>query len=446
MKALVIGGVAAGMSAASKLMRVMPDADVTVYERGSFLAYGACGIPYFIGGVNSDPNLLIARSQEAFEKQGIKTKLRHEVIGLEPQRQTVLVRNLDTDHVFEDNYDKLMIAVGCDSAVPRVPGADLSGVFYLKSMEDGLLLEKIVTMPGVESAVIVGGGYIGVEMAEALLERNISVTLVEAQQRLLTPFEPPYSQMAAEELTRKGVRLLLGHAVSGITTQGNQRTVITSQQQSVTADMVIMAAGVVPATGFLQNSGIQLARNGAVVVDRQMRTSLENVYAAGDCAVVYNRITQEDFFLPLGTVANKCGRIAGANMAGGHETFVGALGTAAIKVCDIEMLRTGMSEADAQRLGIEYATNQVTAPNLPAYYPGQEALRIQLLYHKGSGRLLGANIAGPFGSGAVTRGNLLAVAIHAGLCTEELGMVDLGYAPPFTNVWDPVLIAANAAK
>ncbi len=445
MKALVIGGVAAGMSAASKLVRTLPSADVTVYERGSFLAYGACGIPYFIGGVNQNPDLLIARSQEAFESQGIKTRLRHEAVALDPRRKVVQIQDLDSGRTFEDNYDRLMIAVGCDSAVPKVPGADQPGVFYLKSMEDGLLLEKIVTMPGVESAVVVGGGYIGVEMAEALLERNLSVTLIEAQDRLLSPFEPAFSNMAAEELERKGVRLMLGVQVNAIHSQGSKR-ILTTAQAEITADMVIMAVGVVPATGFLKDTGIQLARNGAILVDRQMRTSLEDVYAAGDCAVVYNRVTQEDFFLPLGTVANKCGRIAGENMAGGHETFVGALGTAAIKVCDLEMARTGMSTADAKRLGMDYATKEVTAFNLPAYYPGRQSLRIQLLYQKGCGRLWGANVAGPIGSGAVLRGNMLAIAIHAGMSTQELGMVDLAYAPPFSTVWDAVHIAANAAK
>lgn len=445
MKALVIGGVAAGMSAASKLKRTLPEADVTVYERGSFLAYGACGLPYFIGGVNQDPELMIARSREEFERQGIRVFLRHEATGLDPSRRVLQVRDLDSGRTFEDHYDRLMIAVGCDSAVPRIEGSDLPGVFYLKSMEDGLLLKQIVTLPNVESAAVVGGGYIGVEMAEALLERGLSVTLVEAADRLLTPFEADFSRMALEELERQGVRLLLKQKVSAITAREGRR-VLTTDSGEITADLVIMAVGVVPSTGFLADSGIRMAKNGAIIVDRQMRSSLEEVYAAGDCAVVYNRVTQEDFFLPLGTVANKCGRIAGANMAGGHETFPGALGSAAIKVCGLEMCRTGMSLADAQRLKVDALTSRVGAWNHPAYYPGREELQVQLVYEKGSRRLLGANIAGPYGSGAVLRGNLLAVAVHAGLSTDELGMVDLAYAPPFASVWDAVHIAANAAK
>lgn len=445
MKAIIIGGVAAGMSAASKLKRAMPEANIHVYERGSFLSYGACGIPYFVGGVNNDPDLLIARSREEFEKQGIRTFLRHEAIGLDPKLRRVQIKDLDSDRVFEDYYDKLMIAVGCDSVVLPIPGADQIGVFYLKSMEDGLLLEKILGLPDVGSAVIVGGGYIGVEMAEALLERKKSVTLVEAADRLLTPFEPSFSELAARELRREGVNVRLGERVNSVEAQGNKRVVHTGAG-SYAADLVVMCAGVVPATDFLRGSGIKLARNGAIVTDRQMRTSLEDVYAAGDCATVYHRLTREDFFLPLGTVANKCGRIAGGNMSGENAGFIGALGTAAIKVCGLEMARTGMSEEDARRTGKDYAINTVKVFNHPAYYPGRQELTIQMIWERGTRILLGANTAGPFGSGAVLRADMLAIAIHAGMNTEELSMVDLAYAPPFSGVWDAVHIAANAAK
>ncbi len=433
------------MSAASKLKRAMPGADISVYERGSFLSYGACGIPYFVGGVNNDPDLLIARSREAFEKQGIRTFLRHEAIGLDPQKRQVKIKDLDTGRVFEDRYDKLMIAVGCDSVVLPIPGADQIGVFYLKSMEDGLLLEKILGLGDVRSAVIVGGGYIGVEMAEALLERGKTVTVVEAADRLLTPFEPAFSEMAAEELRQRGVDVRLGERVSSIQAQGNKRVVHTGAG-SYAADLVVMCAGVVPATDFLRGSGIKMARNGAIMVDRRMRSSLEDVYSAGDCATVYHRLTGEDFFLPLGTVANKCGRIAGGNMAGDDAEFIGALGTAAIKVCGLEMARTGMSEEDARRSGKDYAVSTVKVSNRPAYYPGRQELTIQTVWEKGTRRLLGANTAGPYGSGAVMRADMLAIAVHAGMNTEELSMVDLAYAPPFSGVWDAVHIAANASK
>ncbi len=443
MKAIVLGGVAAGMSAASKLKREKPDTDVVVYERGNFLSYGACGLPYFIGGFNTDPNKLIARTREQYDKMGIRTFLRHEAVQVDVPGKRVQVKNHDSGELFWDHYDTLMIGVGCETVMPNVPGADLPSVFYVKTMEDGLLFEKIAQLQGIGEVVIVGGGYIGVEMAEAMLHLGKKVTLIEASDRLLTPFEPEFSEMAAQELERKGVTLKLRERVASFTEETDHRLVHTDQAQ-YRADVVLVAIGVVPATGFLKGTGLDMARNGAIQVDREQRTNLPDIFSAGDCAVCWHRVAEENYFLPLGTVANKCGRIAGANMAGAHEVFKGALGTAAIKVCDLEMARTGLSEADAQRKNLDYATKLVTAYDHPGYYPGQTKLIIKLLYEKRTLRLLGANIAGE--KGAVLRGDIFATAIHAGLSTAEIGMVDLAYAPPFATVWDAVHIAANAAK
>ena len=443
MKAIVLGGVAAGMSAASKLKREKPDTDVVVYERGNFLSYGACGLPYFIGGFNTDPNKLIARTREQYDKMGIRTFLRHEAVQVDVPGKRVQVKNHDSGELFWDSYDTLMIGVGCETVMPNVPGADLPSVFYVKTMEDGLLFEKIAQLQGIGEVVIVGGGYIGVEMAEAMLHLGKKVTLIEASDRLLTPFEPEFSEMAAQELERKGVTLKLRERVASFTEETDHRLVHTDKAQ-YRADVVLVAIGVVPATSFLKGTGLDMARNGAIQVDREQRTNLPDIFSAGDCAVCWRRVAEENYFLPLGTVANKCGRIAGANMAGAHEVFKGALGTAAIKVCDLEMARTGLSEADAARKNLDYAVKLVTAYDHPGYYPGQTKLTIKLLYEKRTLRLLGANIAGE--KGAVLRGDIFATAIHAGLSTAEIGMVDLAYAPPFATVWDAVHIAANAAK
>ena len=439
----MLGGVAAGMSAASKLKREMPQAEITVYERGNFLSYGACGLPYFIGGFNSDAGKLIARTREKYDEMGIHTWLRHEAVRVDAANKRVEIKNHDTGEVFTDQYDVLMVAVGCDSVMPKVEGANLPSVFYIKTMEDGLLFEKIARLQGVNDVVIVGGGYIGVEMSEAMLHLGKKVTIVEAAERLLTSFEPEFSELAAQELERKGVVLKLKERVTSFTEETDYRLVHTDHGE-YRADVVLVAVGVVPATDFLKDTGIGMARNGALIVDREQRTSLPDVFSAGDCAVCWHRVAQENYFLPLGTVANKCGRIAGANMAGAHETFEGALGTAAIKVCDLEMARTGLSEADAKRKGINYGIKLVTASDHPAYYPDPTKLTVKLLYEKRTLRLLGANIAGL--KGAVLRCDIFATAIHAGMSTSELGMVDLAYAPPFATVWDAVNIAANAAK
>lgn len=443
MKAIIIGGVAAGMSAASKLRRENPAAEITVYERGSFLSYGACGLPYFIGGWNHNPVKMIARTQQQYQDMNIRTYLRHEVVAVDPRAKSVRVKDHDSGREFTDSYDALMIAVGCDSVSPKIPGADLPSVFYIKTMEDGLLFEKIAKLEDVRRVAVIGGGYVGVEMAEALRRLGKEVTLIEGSERILSPFEPEFSQLARAELERNGVAVKTGVQVESIQEMETHRIVRTGNG-IIQCDIVVMAVGVVPSTGFLRDTGLAMARNGALLVDRQMRTSLPDIFAAGDCAVVHHRIAEEDYFLPLGTVANKCGRIAGSNMNGKHEEFVGALGSAAIKVFELEMGRTGMSEADASRKGIDVCTRTVTADDHPSYYPDPARLTIQLVYERKSRRLLGACIAGA--RNAVLRLNIFAVAIHAGMTTEELGMVDLAYAPPFAGVWDAVHIAANAAK
>lgn len=443
MRAIVIGGVAAGMSAASKLRRVRPEAEIVVYERGSFLSYGACGLPYYIGDFNDDPAKMIARSEAQYAKMQIETHLRHEVLKVDPKRKTVWVKDYDSRREFEDRYDVLMVAVGCNSVMPRFPGADLPSVFYIKTMEDGLLFREVAHVPDVRRVAIIGGGYIGVEMSEAMLRLGKQVTLIEAGQRILSTFEPEFSELAAQELERHGVKVIIGARVSEIREMQDRRLVCLPGGD-VEADLVIVAAGVVPATDFLKDTGIRMARNGAILVDREMRTSIDDIYSAGDCAVVYHRLMEEDYFIPLGTVANKCGRLAGGNMAGAHDKFVGALGTAAIKVCDMEMGRTGMSEQDAKRLGIHYKTKLVTALDHPAYYPDPVKLTIKLIYEERTRKVLGACVAGA--RNAVMRTDIFAVAIHNGMTADELGMVDLAYAPPFAGVWDAVHIAANAAK
>ena len=443
MRVIVIGGVAAGMSAASKLRREDPEAEIVVYERGSFLSYGACGLPYYIGGWNEDPQKLIARTPEKFREMGIETHLRHEALRVDPREKTVTVRDLESGREFTDRYDRLMIAVGCRSAAPPVPGYDLPAVFSLRSMEDGLLLHEVARLPRVHHVVIVGGGAIGVEMAEALVRLGKQVTLLEGAERLLRPFEPEFSELAAQELEKNGVAVKLKCRLQAIEEKGEYRLVRTEKEE-LRCDLVLMAAGIRPETGFLKDTGIRMAPNGALLVDREMRTSLPDVWAAGDCATCYHRVLEEDYYLALGTVANKTGRIAGANLAGRHEKFTGVLGTAAIKVFDLEMGRTGLSEPEAGRLGISYKTKMVVTQDHPAYYPGPQKLMIKLIYQAGTRRLLGANVAG--NHDAVMRTDMFALAIHAGMTTEELGMVDLAYAPPFASVWDAVHIAANAAK
>ncbi len=443
MKHIIIGGVAAGMSAASKIKRLAPEDVVVVYEKGGFLSYGACGLPYYVGDFNDDYRKMIARTKEAFDKAGIQTFIHHEVIAVNTEEKSVTVRNTKTMETFIDYYDKLMISTGANSFVPPFEGVELLGVHVLKTLEDGIFLREYSSMDKVKNVVIVGGGYIGVECAEAYLNLGKNVRLIEAMDRILMPFEPEFSLMSQEELTNHGVKLHLNEKVqsfSGVDTV----TQIHTDKGTYEADLVIVAIGIRPATEFLTGTAILRNRAGAIIVDREMKTSVEHVYSAGDCALVYNAIMKENMYLALGTVANKCGRIAGANMAGAREKFIGALGTAAIKVCSLEIGRTGLSEQDAKNLKLNYATKMVTSYDHPGYYPGQTKLYLKVIYEKGTMKILGAQVAGE--KGAVMRANIFAVAIQAKMTTEELGMIDLAYAPPFAGVWDAVHIASNACK
>lgn len=443
MRVVIIGGVAAGMSAASKIARMDKTAEVVVYEKGGFLSYGACGLPYYVGNFNDDYRRMIARTQEKFNEAGIKTFLHHEVVKVDVEKKQVFIRNLSDGTMFIDKYDKLMIATGAASIVPPFPGIDMMGVHVLKSLEDGIFLKEYAAGPDIKSVTIVGGGYIGIECVEAFLNLGKEVRLIEAADRILTPFDEELSTIALDEITKHGVKVHLNEKVKGFRGAAKVNQIETDKGTYET-DLVIVAIGVRPSTGFLKDTGIRMAKNGAILVDRELRTSIEDIYAAGDCILVYNEAMEEDSYLALGTVANKCGRIAGGNIVGDHQKFIGALGSAAIKVCSIEMGRTGLGEGDAKRLRKKYKTVVVQAYDHPAYYPNPTPITIKIIYEEGTLKLLGAQACGQ--KGAVMRIDTFAVAIHAGMTTDELGMTDLVYAPPFAGVWDAIQIACNIAK
>ncbi|WP_368298186.1 CoA-disulfide reductase [Cytobacillus firmus] len=443
MKLLVIGGVAASMSAASKLRRMDDKAEITVYEKGKFLSYGACGLPYYISGENDDYRKMIARTQEQFDERNIKTHLQHEVLKVDTNKREVTVKDLASGKTFTDTYDKLMIGTGTFPTMPPFPGADLENVQVLKTMEDGMILKEISRKPEVNDVVIVGGGYIGIEVVEAMKTLGKNVRVIEMGERILAPFDKEITDIAEKEIRDNGVQLNLGEKVESFSGNGKVESVKTDKG-TYKADLVLVAVGVKPATKFLEGSGIEMAENGAIIIDREMRTNIEGVYAAGDCAQVYHKVLEENDYIPLGTNANKCGRLAGANIAGSHEKYVGTLGSAAIKIFDMELGRTGLSEEDAKKLDIGYTTEFVKAADHPDYYPNQTPIWIKLICEKGTNRILGAHAIG--NKGVVLRIDVFAVAIHNKMAAEELGMVDLCYAPPFAGVWDAVHIASNAAK
>lgn len=443
MKIIIIGGVAAGMSAAARIKRTDKSAEVVVYEKGLHLSYGACGLPYFVSNVNDDWHKMIARTKEEFEAQGITIKLQHEVVKVVPADKKVVVRDLATGDMFIDNYDKLMIGTGASPIVPNIPGTWLKNVHVLKTIEDGISLKAAASDPSVRDVVVVGGGYIGIEIVEAMSVLGKNVRCIEAADKILAPFDNEITDLAVNEINKHGVQLHLTEKVEALLGTDRVEGVKTNKGQ-YNADLVILAIGVRPTTSFLNGTGLLTAPNGAIIVDRELKTNLPDIWSAGDCAQVYHKGMEENVFLPLGTVANKCGRIAGGNIMGRHEKFVGALGSAAIKVLDLDLGRTGMSEGDAKRLGIDYSKVVVTANDHAAYFPDPTPITFKLIYEKGTKRLLGAQAIGK--KGVVLRIDMLAVAIHNMMTTDEMGMVDLCYAPPYAGVWDVVHIACNAAK
>ena len=443
MRVVILGGVAAGMSAASKISRMDKTAEIVVYEKRGFLSYGACGLPYYVGGFNDDYRRMIARTKETFLEMGVTPFLHHEVTKVDFTTKTIEVKDLQDGKVFQDHYDKLMISTGAEAVFPPLPGKELMGVHPLKSMEDGIFLKELAKQPQIQNVVVVGGGYIGIECIEAFLNLGKKVRLIEASDRILAAFDQEMAEMATEELLSRGVEMHLNEKVQAFLGT-DYVNAIETDKGTYPADLVLVAIGVRPATAFLKGTGIELSEKGAIIVDRQMRTSIPDVYSAGDCILVYNRGTGENNYFALGTVANKCGRIAGTNMAGGCEEFSGALGSAAIKVCGMEMGRTGLGEKDAKRLGYKYKTSLVKAYDHPAYYPNPTPITIKIIYEEGTRKILGAQLCGE--KGAVMRTDIFAVAIHCGMATDELGMTDLIYAPPFAGVWDAVQIACNASK
>lgn len=441
MRYVIIGGVAAGMSAAAKIARSAQGAQVTVYEAGDHVSYGACGLPYYISGENPEESKLFARSPQQLREQGIEVLTRHRVTRVAPEDRRIMARSLDTGDMAIDSYDRLLIATGASAIVPDLPGVRLEGVHTLKTLEDANRIRG--ELSGASTVAIAGGGYIGIELCEAMVHLGKQVVLIEAEQHILSGFAPELSAMAEEELTRGGVALRLGERLRFLEGEEHVRAVGTDAG-SVPCDMAILALGVRPNTGFLQGSGIHLAPNGAVEADRELRASQPDVWAAGDCATVYHRVAMEQAYIPLGTVANKCGRLAGGNMTGRRDKFEGALGSAAIKVLGLEFARTGLSEREAGDLGLDYGVAAVTVPDHARYYPDPTPVVMQLLYDNDTGRVLGGCAGGA--KGAVLRVDALAAAITGGLTLRQLGQADFCYAPPFAGVWDVLNIAANNAE
>ncbi|GAA5186663.1 CoA-disulfide reductase [Ferrimonas gelatinilytica] len=444
MQIVIIGAEAAGMSAAAKARRTAPDADITVFEQGSVVSFGACGLPYFVGGFFDDASYMAERSVEQFRESGIDLRTAHQVLKVDPARKAITVRDLSEGREFVQPYDKLMVATGASVVRPPIEGLDLERVHFVKTLEDGLTLRRLAERKECQDVVVIGAGYIGLEMVEALHEQGKRVRLIELAERVLAEsFDEEVSELIQQELTRKGIAMHLGEKVRALKGQLAVEQV-TTDKGSYPADLVIVATGVRPTTAFLDDSGLDRLENGAIVIDDQGRSSEPDIYAAGDCATVFHRIRQQPVYIPLATTANKLGRLIGENLCGAQKRFPGTLGSAAVKVLGVEAGRTGVSEQEAKALGRDTKTVVINDKNTTNYVPNQQDLRIKLIYDAKTKVILGGQVAG--GLGAVLRVDTLAAAIHGGMTTEDLGMLDLCYAPPFARTWDALNVAGNVAK
>lgn len=444
MKVIIIGGIAAGMSAAAKFKRLSPNDDVVVYEKGDIVSFGACGLPYYVGGFFDDSNEMIARTPEAFRESGVEIHTKHEVTNVDFSNKKVTVKNLNTNEVLEESYDKLMIASGARAIIPPIKNIDLENVVTLKSMDDGNKLRELMSKEENKKIAIIGAGFIGLEAAEAAKHRGKEVTVIQLQDRVLQEvFDKDITDLLEEELRENGVNLLLSETVTELIGDGKVSKVKTNKRE-IEADIVILATGVKPNTDFLNCDEIKMIRNGAIVVDKYGRTSVEDVYAAGDCATINSLITDREIYVPLATGANKLGRIVGENLAGQNNSFQGSMASSCIKVMDMEAARTGLSEKEVLNLGFNYKTKFITDMNQTSYYPGRERIYVKLIYDAHTRVILGGQVAGY--KDAVQRCNVLAACIYAKMTTEQLGMLDLCYAPPFSRTWDVLNVAGNVSK
>ena len=443
MKVVIIGAVAAGMSAAAKLKRIKPDYEVVVYEKTDIVSFGACGLPYYVGGFFTDSNMMIAREKSKFIESGIDLKTFKEVIDVDTLEKILTIKDALSGEIFIDNYDKLMIATGASSIMPSLDKS-YDNLTTLKDMNDGIKLKKLISKEENKNIVIIGAGFIGIETIEAAKKLNKNIHLIGRSNRILSKvFDKEITDLLEEELRKNNIHLHLDETIQKYIGEENITKVITNKSE-IDCDIVVMAIGVKPNTSFLENTNIKMLSNGAIIVDECGRTSVEDIYAAGDCASINHILKPEPAYIPLATVANKMGRIIGENLAGAHHTFNGSLASACLKVMNLEAGRTGLSEQEAMNLGINYKTVFITDMNQTSYYPGQSKINVKLIYNADTKVILGGQIVGR--KDAVQRVNVLATAIFAGLTTDQLAMLDLCYAPPFARTWDVLNIAGSVAK
>ena len=440
MKVVIVGGVAGGATAAARIRRLDEAAEIIVFERSGYVSYANCGLPYYIGGVIADPEELTLQTPESFYSRfRVAMKVRHEVTGIHPERKTVSVKNLETGEEFEEGYDKLILSPGARPTQPRLPGTGISKLFTLRTVEDTLRIKEHIDRHHPKSAILAGGGFIGLELAENLRKLGMEVTIVQRPKQLMSPFDADMAAMIHGEMRRHGVRLVLGQTVEGFAEKDGGVDVLLKDNAPLHADMVVLAIGVTPDTALAREAGLELGIKDSIVVNDRMETSVPDIYAAGDAVQVKHSVTGQDVLLSLAGPANKQGRIIADNICGGDSRYAGSQGSSVIKVFDMTAAVTGINETHGRKAGLDVDTVILSPMSHAGYYPGGRVMTMKVVFEKETYRLLGAQIVGY--EGVDKRIDVLATAIHAGMKATELKDLDLAYAPPYSSAKDPVNMA-----
>lgn len=438
---VVIGGDAAGMTAAMQARRRQPYLEIVVLERGPWTSYAACGIPYLVGGEVERLEDLVVRSPQQFRDQHrIDVRIRHEAMAIDHDRRQVEVRDHQHQRTIALGYDKLLVATGARPLRPDLPGIDLEHVKGVQTLDDARVLLDHARSRQCRRVVVVGGGYIGLEMAEAFCRWGAEVTIVERQAQLMGTLDPDIAARLVEPMEGLGIEVRLNTAVAGF----EPGAVLLDGEERLDADLVVLGLGVTPNAELAADAGVATGARGALSVDRRQRTNLDGVYAAGDCCESWHLVSGRTMHVALGTVANKQGRVAGINLGGGYATFPGVVGTAITRVCSLEVSRTGLTEGEAADAAIDAVAASIDTTTRASYLPDAEPMTVKLIAERGTGRLLGGQIVG--GEGAAKRIDTVATALHARLRVDEVVDLDLAYAPPFSSVWDPVAVAARVLE
>ncbi len=440
MKVVIVGGVAGGATAAARIRRLDEQAEIIVFERSGYISYANCGLPYYIGGAIEDPADLTLQTPESFYSRfRVQMKVHHEVTAIHPEQKTVSVKNLATGEIWEESYDKLLLSPGARPTQPQLPGVGMDKLFTLRTVEDTFRIKDYVTKNRPKSAVLAGGGFISLEVAENLRELGMDVTIVQRPKQLMNPFDGDMAAFIHAEMRKHGVKLALGHTVEGFEEKNGGVDVLLQNAAPLHADMVVLAIGVSPESDLAKSAGLALGIRGSILVNDRMETSVPDIYAVGDAVQVKNFVTGEDALISLAGPANKQGRIAADNICGGDSRYQGSQGSSVIKIFDLTAAATGINESAARKAGIVYDRVILSPMSHAGYYPGGKVMTMKVLFEKQTNRLLGAQIVGY--EGVDKRIDVLATAIRAGLKATDLKDLDLAYAPPYSSAKDPVNMA-----